>query len=281
MATGFLPVGNGSDISPTLLFFVAGGLFAFGGVIVTLLSGTTLAVQRRSRARPPSGPQPFGAQSGSLGLRLFARLIDGFEVAIVAMPLAFEAEAKSGRFGLVPALLFGLFFGLLAFAYVVAFEVSQGWTLGKKLLGMQVHGPSGAAKPTVRQSAVRNAFILLVIIPYVGGLLVIVACIVIAATIQSSPTKQGKHDQFAGGTLVATFESTPPIPIRKPRLVCRVECGAAVTRDACGGTVFGAPTCCSVLSRLCVGQEVVEARLGPLSEALVLPLAVKAQQPMR
>ena len=172
---GFLPVGNGSDISPTLLFFVAGGLFAFGGVIVTLLSGTTLAVQRRSRARPPSGPQPFGAQSGSLGLRLFARLIDGFLVAIVAMPLAFEAEAKSGRFGLVPALLFGLFFGLLAFAYVVAFEVSQGWTLGKKLLGMQVHGPSGAAKPTVRQSAVRNAFILLVIIPYVGGLLVIVA----------------------------------------------------------------------------------------------------------
>ena len=99
-------------------------------------------------------------------------------------------------------LFFGVFFGLLAFVYFVAFEVSQGWTLGKKLLGMQVYGPAGAAKPTVRQSAIRNAFTLLAIIPFLGELLVLVACIVIAATIQSSPGKQGKHDEFAGGTRV-------------------------------------------------------------------------------
>ncbi|OOK77819.1 RDD family protein [Mycobacterium kansasii] len=87
----------------------------------------------------------------------------------------------------------------------MAFEVSQGWTLGKKLLGMRVHGPPGAEKPTVRQSAVRNLFTLLAIIPFVGELLVLVAGIVIAATIQSSPTKQGKHDEFAGGTHVVKY----------------------------------------------------------------------------
>ncbi|XTP35523.1 RDD family protein [Mycobacterium sp. TJFP1] len=91
---------------------------------------------------------------------------------------------------------------MLAFVYFWAFEVSRGWTPGKKLLGMRVHGPDGAAKPTVRQSAIRNAFVLLTIIPLMGHWLVLVASIVIAATIYSSPTEQGQHDQFAGGTLV-------------------------------------------------------------------------------
>jgi hypothetical protein len=40
------------------------------------------------------------------------------------------------------------------------------------------------------------------IIPFIGGLLTLVAVIVIAVTINSSPTKQGKHDELAGGTQV-------------------------------------------------------------------------------
>jgi len=40
------------------------------------------------------------------------------------------------------------------------------------------------------------------IIPFIGGLLGVVAIIVIAVTINSSPTKQGKHDELAGGTQV-------------------------------------------------------------------------------
>jgi uncharacterized RDD family membrane protein YckC len=96
----------------------------------------------------------------------------------------------------------GLFTGLLTFVYFVGFEVTQGWTIGKKLLGLSVHGPGGAAKPDVQQSAIRNAFTLLSIIPFVGGLLAFVAIIVIAVTTNSSPTKQGKHDELAGGTQV-------------------------------------------------------------------------------
>jgi predicted PurR-regulated permease PerM len=43
---------------------------------------------------------------------------------------------------------------------------------------------------------------LLPIIPIVGGLLGVIAIVVIAVTINGSPTKQGKHDQLAGGTQV-------------------------------------------------------------------------------
>ncbi|CAJ0557460.1 unnamed protein product, partial [Mesorhabditis spiculigera] len=64
----------------------------------------------------------------------------------------------------------------------------------------QVHGPGGALAPPVQQSAIRNAFTLLSIIPIIGGILALVAYIVIAVTINNSPTKQGKHDELAGGT---------------------------------------------------------------------------------
>ena len=96
----------------------------------------------------------------------------------------------------------GLFSGLLVFIYFVAFEVTRGWTPAKKLLGMSVRGPGGAAKPSLRESAIRNAFTLLAIIPYLGWLLALIAYFVIAVTIQTSPTKQGKHDELAGGTQV-------------------------------------------------------------------------------
>jgi uncharacterized RDD family membrane protein YckC len=96
----------------------------------------------------------------------------------------------------------GLFTGLLTFVYFVAFETTQGWTPGKKVLGLSVHGPGGAAKPTAQQSAIRNSWTLLNIVPFVGGLLTLIAFIVIAVTINSSPTKQGKHDELAGGTQV-------------------------------------------------------------------------------
>ena len=54
------------------------------------------------------------------------------------------------------------------------------------------------SKPDLQQSAVRNVFTLLPIVPFIGGLLGVIAIIVIAVTISGSPTKQGKHYQLAG-----------------------------------------------------------------------------------
>ncbi len=129
-------------------------------------------------------------------MRVAARLIDGIIVNIVALVLAFAIDAISSYW------VTGLFSGLLMFIYFVAFETTQGWTPGKKLLGLSVHGPGGTPKPTAQQSAIRNVWTLLNIVPFIGGLLTLIAVIVIAVTINSSPTKQGKHDELAGGTQV-------------------------------------------------------------------------------
>jgi uncharacterized RDD family membrane protein YckC len=148
------------------------------------------------RSYPP--PFPAGLEPGGLVVRFFARLIDGIVVGIVSFLLSFFTDTLSSIWAT------GLFTGLLMFAYFVAFETAQGWTPGKRVLGVRVHGPGGAPKPTAQQAAIRNAWTLFPIIPFVGGLLAFVAMIVIAVTISGSPTKQGKHDDLAGGTQVVT-----------------------------------------------------------------------------
>jgi uncharacterized RDD family membrane protein YckC len=144
----------------------------------------------------PGGYRSAGSEPGGLGLRFLARLIDGIIVGIIGFFLAFFTDTLSNIW------VTGLFSGLLTFVYFVVFEITQGWTPGKKLLGLRVLGPGGAPKPSGQQSAIRNAFTLLAIVPYFGGLLAVIAYIVIAVTISNSPTKQGKHDEFAGGTQV-------------------------------------------------------------------------------
>ena len=147
----------------------------------------------------PGGPSVgygYASNPGGLGVRWGARIIDGILVTIIAWLLAALFGSSSS------ILVTGLFTGGLMFAYFVAMEVTQGRTLGKKLLGLSVRGAGGAPKPDLKQSAIRNAFTLLPVVPYIGGLLGVIAIIVIAVTISSSPTKQGKHDQLAGGTQV-------------------------------------------------------------------------------
>lgn len=146
---------------------------------------------------PGSYPPPGGGyEAGGLGLRFAARLIDGLIVGLVGGIIVYAIGLASNVW------ITGLFTGVITFGYYVGMEVTQGWTLGKKLLGLSVRGPGGAAKPTVQQSAIRNSWTLLPIVPFIGGLLGVVAIVVIAVTINSSPTKQGKHDELAGGTQV-------------------------------------------------------------------------------
>ncbi|MFM9035308.1 MAG: RDD family protein [Mycobacterium sp.] len=144
----------------------------------------------------PSVPPATYGHPGGLGERWLARVIDGLLVGAVSGLLA--ALFNSGSSIMVT----GFFTGFLMFAYFVAMEVTQGRTVGKMLLKLNVRGPGGAPRPDFKQSAIRNAFTLLPILPYIGGLLGVVAMIVIAVTISNSPTKQGKHDELAGGTQV-------------------------------------------------------------------------------
>jgi uncharacterized RDD family membrane protein YckC len=138
-----------------------------------------------------------GRQPGGLGRRFSARLIDGILANIVAFVLSLFMLGNDYWF-----LTTGLFSGVLTFGYFVLFEVTGGSSPGKRLLGLAVRGPGGAPKPTASQSAIRNAFTLLAVLPYVGPLLALLAYIVIAVTISGSSSKQGKHDELAGGTQV-------------------------------------------------------------------------------
>jgi uncharacterized RDD family membrane protein YckC len=148
---------------------------------------------------PADSPQGSHAHPGGVGVRFFARVIDGILVNLVAFGLSIVLFDWDYWW-----MVTGLFSGVMMFGYFVLFEVTYGASLGKRLLGLAVHGPGGAPKPNVTQSAIRNSFTLLAVIPYyyIGGLLAFVAYIVIAVTISASPTKQGKHDELAGGTQV-------------------------------------------------------------------------------
>ena len=147
---------------------------------------------------PSAGSPPWPqTQPGGLGARFFARLIDGILVNIAAFVLLIFLFDQDHWF-----LVNGLFSGVLMFGYFVLLEVTQGATLGKRLLGLTVHGPGGAPRPAATQSAIRNSFTLLAVVPYLGPLLAFIAYVVIAVTISGSPTKQGKHDELAGGTQV-------------------------------------------------------------------------------
>jgi uncharacterized RDD family membrane protein YckC len=138
-------------------------------------------------------------QPGGLLKRFLARLIDGIIVSIVG---SLGIVAIFSPKHLSDVLVTGVFTGVLMFAYFVAFEVAVGWTPGKKILGLEVRGPAGGQKPDLKQSAIRNCWTLFPVVPFVGGLLAFVAIVVIAVTVGNSPTKQGKHDELAGGTEV-------------------------------------------------------------------------------
>lgn len=170
---------------------------------------TTGDYQPDQYGQPGGYPPPYGGQvpggyppvygmpaPGGLVRRFFARVIDGILVAIVAFFLSFVTDSLSSYW------VTGLFTGLLMFVYFVGFEVATGATPGKKMLGLTVRGPANAPKPTLGQSAIRNAFTLLPVVPYVGGFLGVIAIVVIAVTVSGSATKQGKHDELAGGTQV-------------------------------------------------------------------------------
>jgi len=89
----------------------------------------------------------------------------------------------------------------IVLAYFVMFDALAGTTPGKFALGLRVTGPDGG-HPSLVQALIRESFTVVGAIPFVGPLLALGAWVWIAATIRSSPLRQGKHDLLAGGTRV-------------------------------------------------------------------------------
>jgi uncharacterized RDD family membrane protein YckC len=174
-------------------------------------------------APPPSQPQgappPPAPQAGTgvgqpadLMTRFLAKLIDwiivGIVIGVIIIPLTIGLafSGAGGGFGMggfsMGGILTNLVTTALVIAYFVFLESNRGQTVGKMLLKLKVQGPGGQL-PTMEQAAKRNAYMLLGIVPILGGLAYLVAVIYIAVTINNNTTtRQGWHDEFADGTSV-------------------------------------------------------------------------------
>jgi uncharacterized RDD family membrane protein YckC len=143
---------------------------------------------------PASGGMP--ASTAGLGVRIGARILDallvGLPAAILLGILGLGGMGFGGDTWLGSAII-----SLLWFGYFVWFESNNGATVGKKLLNLRVVVADGS-HPSMEAAAKRNVWMLFGLIPFVGGLLSLIAVIVIIVTISSNPDSRGKHDEFAG-----------------------------------------------------------------------------------
>lgn len=158
---------------------------------------------------PPSDPVPGAAASQLVPVgpwpRFAARIIDGLVLlipnAILAAVLTDDTAASFGGVGTGEDFVYLLASTVLGFAYAVWLEASRGQTVGKMVLGYKVVGPDGGI-PANDVALRRNAWLLLGIVPIVGGVLSFVAAVAIGVTIANDPFKRGTHDNFAGGSAV-------------------------------------------------------------------------------
>jgi uncharacterized RDD family membrane protein YckC len=146
-----------------------------------------------TQADPYAAVAPRSLPPGAgLLARLAARVIDGIVLIVVQIGLG-EVIGYGFLWLLVGA--------AAVWAYFAALDAFAGMTLGKLALGLRVVGADGG-RPRLGQALVREAFTLIGAIPFVGPILALAAWIWIARTIHTSPTRQGIHDQLAGGTRV-------------------------------------------------------------------------------
>lgn len=150
----------------------------------------------------------IGLRSADLTTRAAARLVDLLLIAVTGSVLWFVGAALTGVADLGPRAvgLLGLVSqsvvsSLIGVAYFTFLEHRVGRTFGKAIVGTRVIGPDGGP-PSLQAAFKRNAWLLLGIVPVLGGLATLAVVVVIAATISGSPLNRGWHDELAGGTAV-------------------------------------------------------------------------------
>lgn len=153
------------------------------------------------RAQAPRSPKAPGQPAG-VGVRFGARFLDflmlalAFGIVVIIASAFLSPDADPGAWWLI-----GLLAVIANFGYFVYLESSFGATLGKAFLKLRTVAPDGR-KPTTRAAIVRNAWVLVGVIPFVGGLAGAVIGIWIAISIGNDAGGRGIHDRWAGGTAV-------------------------------------------------------------------------------
>lgn len=148
--------------------------------------------------RPPDGWGGRAAPAG-LGVRVAARLLDavvvglpaGAVLALAGLPVpTFVVAGLEGWTYAAAASLAGL-------AYHATFESLGGATPGKLVVGLRVAAEHGEVPGLVAATS-RNLWLLVGLVPWVGGLVLLVVAPVIAVSVSRHPHHRGRHDELAG-----------------------------------------------------------------------------------
>ena len=173
---------------------------------------------------PPAAPAPpsqpgygYGPPASGVGqpaelLMRFLGIVNAIITAIVVVGAFGLSGGNSFGFGMGRSFAAGAVSAVITAAlylgYFTLMESRNGQTIGKMLFKLQTQGPDGST-PTTEQALKRNFWValgILGVIPIVGGLIgglaELAIVIIIAVTISNSPTRQGWHDNLAGGTKV-------------------------------------------------------------------------------
>lgn len=162
-------------------------------------------------------PASTTGRPGDLFPRFLARVIDNILVGIVSAIISAIVGAIIGTsvgYGYSIGASYaasaagGIIGAVIALGYFALMESRKGQTVGKMALSLRTEGPDGNP-PSLEVAIRRNFWValgILAVVPFVGGLIgalaELVIVILIAVTVSNSPTKQGWHDGFAGGTRV-------------------------------------------------------------------------------
>ena len=153
---------------------------------------------------PGYGYQPYANKAGPW-IRFLAHIIDGLVLLIPSILIGLAIADRSTSYGAfdydAAAFAAAALTTALQLGYAVWLESSRGQTLGKMATSLHVQGPEGGP-PTTSQAFRRNAYMLVSLVPFVGGLASLGLVIAIAVTISNDPYGRGIHDNFAGGTIV-------------------------------------------------------------------------------
>jgi uncharacterized RDD family membrane protein YckC len=139
--------------------------------------------------------------SAEIPVRLAARALDVVVVVILSVALG-----RRMGFGF-DWLVIG---AALIWLYFAGLDTLAGATLGKLAAGLRVVGDEGQW-PSLTQSLKREAFTVVGAIPFVGPIIAIGLWVWFLVVLRQSPTRQGPHDVFAGGTRVVRWRE-PGIP---------------------------------------------------------------------
>lgn len=128
------------------------------------------------------------------GLRLGMMLLDGLAASMVTGVLA----AMLGTEGFLSWLVISL----VGLAYFLGFEVYTGASPVKHLFGYEVRDASTGGKLSLEQSAKRQWWRIINIVPGIGSLIALVGMIVIGVSINPANQNRGSHDRWAGAEVV-------------------------------------------------------------------------------